>query len=111
MSGLEILRNPDTTAEQIADIIAEHCPPITPEHCDKLSCRKCWLAWLTTGEPPKEKGPSDKQTAPRYGVSSGERLLEGERLPHRYRFNVVIEDDKLPELKRFLELWMNCDVG
>ena len=23
-----------------------------------------WLAWLVTGEPPKEKGPSDEQTAP-----------------------------------------------
>ena len=64
MTGLEIIRAPGTTAEQIVDIIAEHCPPVTPEHCDKLSCRECWLAWLTTGEPPKEKGPSDKQTAP-----------------------------------------------
>ena len=64
MTGLEIIRAPGTTAEQIADIIAEHCPPVTPEHCDKLSCRECWLAWLTTGEPPKEKGPSDKQTTP-----------------------------------------------
>ena len=64
MTGLEIIRAPGTTAEQIADIIAEHCPPVTPEHCDKLSCRECWLAWLATGEPPKEKGPSDKQTAP-----------------------------------------------
>ena len=64
MTGLEIIKAPGTTAEQIPDIIAEHCPPVTPEHCDKLSCRECWLAWLTTGEPPKEKGPSDKQTAP-----------------------------------------------
>ena len=64
MTGLEILRNPDTTAEQIADIIAEHCPPAVPEHCDRLSCRACWEAWLTTGEPLKKEGPSDKQTAP-----------------------------------------------
>ena len=64
MTGLEIIRAPGTTAGEIADIIAEHCPPVTPEHCDKLSCRECWLAWLATGEPPKEKGPSDKQTAP-----------------------------------------------
>ena len=64
MTGLEFLRASDTTAEQIADIVSEHCPPVTPEHCDKLSCRECWLAWLATGEPPKEKGPSDKQTAP-----------------------------------------------
>ena len=63
MTGMEIIRAPGTTAEQIANIIAEHCPPVTPEHCDKLSCRECWLAWLATGEPPKEKGPSDKQTA------------------------------------------------
>ena len=64
MTGLEIIKAPDTTVEQIADIIAEHCPPVAPKHCDKLSCRKCWLAWLTTGEPPKEKRPSDEQTAP-----------------------------------------------
>ena len=64
MTGLEIIRAPGATAEQIADIIAEHCSPVAPERCDKLSCRECWLAWLTTGEPPKEKGPSDKQTAP-----------------------------------------------
>ena len=64
MTGLEIIRAPGTTVEQIADIIAEHCPPVTPEHCDKLSCRECWLAWLTTGEPPKEKGPSDERTTP-----------------------------------------------
>lgn len=53
MTGLEILKAPGTTAGEIVDIIAEHCPPITPEHCDKLSCRECWLAWLVTGEPPK----------------------------------------------------------
>lgn len=64
MTGLEILRNPDTTAEQIVDIIAEHCPPVVPEHCDWLSCRACWEAWLTTKGPPKGEGPSDKQTAP-----------------------------------------------
>ena len=56
MTGLEIIRAPGTTVEQIADIVAEHCPPVTPEHCDKLSCRECWLAWLATGEPPKEMG-------------------------------------------------------
>lgn len=64
MTGFELLKAPGTTAGEIVDIIAEHCPPITPEHCDKLSCRDCWMAWLTTGEPPKEKGPSDKRTTP-----------------------------------------------
>ena len=64
MTGLELLRTTDTTADEIAGIISEHCPPVTPGNCDHLSCRACWLAWLTAGEPPKEKGPSDKQTAP-----------------------------------------------
>lgn len=64
MTGIELLRAPGTTVEQIADIIAEQCPPIAIAECDGLSCRKCWLAWLATGEPPKETGPSDKQKAP-----------------------------------------------
>lgn len=60
MTGLEIIRAPGTTAEQIADIIAEHCPPITPENCDKLSCRGCWLAWLESKEP-KKQFPSNNE--------------------------------------------------
>ncbi len=64
MTGLEFLKAPTTTAGEIADIISEHCPPVVPANCDRLSCRECWLAWLTTGKPPKEKGPSDEQTAP-----------------------------------------------
>lgn len=64
MTGLEIIKAPTATAEEIAGIISEHCPPVVPEDCDRLACRECWLSWLTTGEPPKEKGPSDKQTAP-----------------------------------------------
>lgn len=64
MTGLELLRAADTTADEIADIVTEHCPPVIPDTCDRLSCRTCWLAWLTTGAPSKEKGPSDEQTAP-----------------------------------------------
>lgn len=64
MNGLDLLRSPKTTAEEIADVVSAQCPPVVPENCDAFSCRECWLAWLTTGEPPKEKGPSDKQTAP-----------------------------------------------
>lgn len=64
MSGLEIIKTPSSTAGEIADIISKPCPPITPAECDRVSCRECWLAWLTTGEPPKKRGPSDKQTAP-----------------------------------------------
>ncbi len=64
MTGLEILKAPETTAEQVVDIIVEHCPPMVPDRCDGVSCRACWLAWLTTGEPLVKKGPSDRQTAP-----------------------------------------------
>lgn len=54
MTGLEFIKAPGTTAGEIADIISQPCPPIVPAECDRLSCRECWLAWLTTGEPPKE---------------------------------------------------------
>ena len=64
MSGLELFKAPGTTAVEIADIVSNPCPPVVPEVCDKFSCRECWQAWLETGKPPKEKGPSDKQTTP-----------------------------------------------
>lgn len=63
MTGLELLKAPEATAGEIADIISAPCPPTIPAHCDGVSCRACWLSWLT-GEPPEEKGPSDEQTAP-----------------------------------------------
>lgn len=64
MTGLEIIRAPGTTAGEIADIISRPCPPVIPGECGRLSCRECWLAWLTTGEAPKRKGPPDERTAP-----------------------------------------------
>ena len=64
MTGLEFIKAPGTTAGEIADIISEHCPPVCPAECDRLACRECWFSWLTTGEPPKAAGPSDRQTAP-----------------------------------------------
>lgn len=64
MTGLEIIKAPGTTAGEIADIIFRPCPPEIPGECDRLSCRECWLSWLTNGEPSKEKGASDKQTVP-----------------------------------------------
>lgn len=63
MTGLELLKAPEATAGEIADIISAPCPPIIPAHCDGVSCRACWLAWLT-GEPLKGKEPPDKRTAP-----------------------------------------------
>ena len=64
MTGLEVIKAPGITAGEIADVISQPCPPSVPAECDRLACRDCWLAWLTTGEPPKEKGPSDEQTTP-----------------------------------------------
>ena len=64
MTGLELLKAPATTAGEIADIISKPGPPIVPEVCDHISCRECWLAWLTGNEPTKKKGPTDEQTAP-----------------------------------------------
>lgn len=52
MTGLELLKAPEATAGEIADIISAPCPPIIPAHCDGVSCRACWLSWLT-GEPIK----------------------------------------------------------
>ena len=63
MTGLELLKAPEATAGEIADIISAPCPPTIPAHCDGVSCRECWLTWLT-GEPIKEKEPPDKRTAP-----------------------------------------------
>lgn len=60
MTGLELLRAPGTTAEQITDIIVEHCPPIIPAECDRLSCRKCWLAWMESKEPEKQFSSSNE---------------------------------------------------
>ena len=59
MTELELFKAPGTTAREIADIVSNPCPPVVPEVCDK-----CWQAWLETGKPPKEKGPSDEQTTP-----------------------------------------------
>ena len=47
MNGLDLLRSPKTTADEIADIVSAQCPPVVPENCDAFSCRECWLAWLT----------------------------------------------------------------
>ena len=61
MTGLELLKAPGTTAGEIADIIAEHCPPVVPTECDRLSCRECWLAWLVTGKLPQEAESSTRE--------------------------------------------------
>ena len=45
MTGLELLKAPEATAGEIADIISAPCPPTIPAHCDGVSCRACWLAY------------------------------------------------------------------
>lgn len=72
MTGLELLKAPEATAGEIADIISAPCPPTIPAHCDGVSCRACWLAWLT-GEPLKGKEPPDKRTAPDDAPASSTR--------------------------------------
>ena len=88
MTGLEIIKSLGTTAGEIADIISQPCPPVIPETCDRLSCRECWLAWLVTGEPPKEKGPSDEQTAPGDAPTYSSRRGSTLRPTKRPRFSM-----------------------
>lgn len=57
-TGLEFLKNPGTTAGEIAEALGKGHPPFEPGtnvDCSHVTCRECWLAWLTTGEPPKRK--------------------------------------------------------
>lgn len=59
--GIQIIKQPEITAGELADLLSGSCPPFCGEnslvHCDNLSCRACWLAWLTTGNAPE---PSDE---------------------------------------------------
>jgi len=61
--GIEILKRPDATAGELADLISGACPPFpngfSEVHCDEQSCRACWLAWLTTGKSPSCKEVAD----------------------------------------------------
>lgn len=67
MTGLELLKAPGTTVEQIADIVTEQCPPVALPECDGLSCRGCWLAWLTGADLPEKTEPPTKQATPLCG--------------------------------------------
>lgn len=59
--GVEIIKRPDITAGELADLLSGACPPFCCEdsavHCDDQSCRTCWLSWLTTGQPPRKEEP------------------------------------------------------
>lgn len=61
--GIEILKRPDATAGELADLISGACPPFpnsfSEVRCDEQSCRACWLAWLTTGKSPSCKEVAD----------------------------------------------------
>lgn len=58
--GIEIIKRPGITAGELADLLKDGHPPFRCEdsavHCDEHSCRECWLAWLTTGRPPRKEG-------------------------------------------------------
>ncbi len=53
--GIQIIKSPDTTAGELAEMLSGACPPFTSEceaaQCDKTNCRDCWLSWLATGKP------------------------------------------------------------
>lgn len=53
--GIQIIKSPDATAGELAELLSGACPPFTSEceavHCDKTNCCECWLAWLATGKP------------------------------------------------------------
>lgn len=54
----EMLQTPDASVDKLADIFWKGHPPFQPgakTDCSHVTCRECWLAWLTTGEPPKRK--------------------------------------------------------
>lgn len=46
-NGLEFLKT--APAEEIAEVLASGHPPVGAVHCDLVSCRDCWLHWLTKG--------------------------------------------------------------
>lgn len=75
MTGLELLKAPSTTAGEIADIISKSCPPELPVSCDDISCRDCWLAWLTGAGLPEKTEPPSEQATP----SCGDCPLQGKR--------------------------------
>lgn len=52
--GIELIKRPDITAGELADMLHGACPPFSTSCsvcCDHISCRECWLAWITTGIP------------------------------------------------------------
>ena len=57
--GIEIIKNPDITAGELANLLSGQCPPyaqgVGSVNCDDHSCRTCWLSWLTTGNKPPAK--------------------------------------------------------
>lgn len=57
-NGMDFLRDPARTPEELADILWKGHPPFTEPKktpCCHTTCRECWLAWLTTGKPPIPK--------------------------------------------------------
>lgn len=109
MTGLEFLRGPERTAEEIAAVISNSCPPVIPANCDKVSCGECWLAWLMTGESlgttesgaiiPKRKEASAERTplewerrfVSSYGVNVGGKRYSSRELVGHIGETVLVE--------------------
>jgi hypothetical protein len=47
ITGLDILNDPKISVEKKAEIISHDCPPDGMLRCKKITCNKCWLAWLS----------------------------------------------------------------
>ena len=113
MTGLELLKSMGTTMEEIADNVSEPCPPVVPTECDRLSCRECWLAWLMTGEPPKENnigettGDSIELTRLRRLLREVDDYINKSRNEERPPEEQAAQEDK--ELTRLKELLREVD--
>ena len=46
MNGLELLRNPETSVENIMAILTASCPPGISSECSEKTCQVCWHNWL-----------------------------------------------------------------
>lgn len=59
-AGLEFLRDPSHTIEEVAAAVSGACPPVGLTHCSVVACRECWTHWLRTGEAlPATKCPGE----------------------------------------------------
>lgn len=78
MTGIELIKTTATTPGEIADIISEHCPPTIHDSCDRVSCRECWLAWMTGAEC-EEKPEASAEPTPQADKTQSDELDNAEK--------------------------------